>query len=152
MLEGSSARLLLDKTPAYALILDFAAKLYPDARFVVLTRHPMAIWASYVESFFDGDAAVAHTHNPLIERYVPAIARFLREQPAPLCHVRYEELVADPGTHMQRVCDFIGLPFEPEMIDYGERAEGRLRPRGDWAIRSRWASRRGRARPPSIAG
>ena len=43
----------------------------------------MAIWSSYVESFFDGDAGVAHAHNPLIERYVPAMSRFLRERPVP---------------------------------------------------------------------
>jgi hypothetical protein len=36
-------RFFLDKTPAYALVLPFLAKLYPAARYVVLTRHPLAI-------------------------------------------------------------------------------------------------------------
>ena len=81
LLEPSGRALLLDKTPAYALVLDFLAKLYPQAKFVVLTRNPMAIWSSYVESFFDGDHEVAYAHNPVLERYVPAIGRFLREAP-----------------------------------------------------------------------
>jgi hypothetical protein len=127
LLESSGARLLLDKTPAYALVLDFAATLYPKARYVVLTRHPMAVWASFVESFFDGDEQVAHQHNPLLERYVPAIARFLREQPAPIHHVRYEELVQDPEGHMERLCAFLGLDFEPAMVDYGSAAESGAR-------------------------
>lgn len=124
MLAPSGRTTLLDKTPAYALVLDFVTRLYPQARYVVLTRHPMAVWCSFVDSFFDGDHVVAHDHNPLLERYVPAIARFLREKPVPLCHVRYEEIVRQPEKEMSAVCDFADLPFEPEMVDYGERDGG----------------------------
>ena len=81
--SAGDATLLLDKTPAYALSLDFLAKLYPNARFIVLTRHPIAVWSSFVDSFFDGDDVVAHEHNPLLERYVPAIARFIRTTDVP---------------------------------------------------------------------
>ena len=123
LLEASGRSLLLDKTPAYALVLDFLAKLYPQARYLVLTRHPLAVWSSFVESFFAGDAEVAHAHNPLLERYVPAIARFLRERPVPLHALRYEELVSEPESALAGICRFLGLDFRPEMIDYGARAE-----------------------------
>jgi hypothetical protein len=123
LLEPSGRKLLLDKTPAYALSLDFVAKLYPRAKYVVLTRNPMAVWASFVESFFDGDAAVAHAHNPLLERYVPAIARFLRRDDVASCQVRYETLVAEPETELRRIADYVGIDFEPDMVDYG-RAGG----------------------------
>ena len=118
-LAPSGRRWFLDKTPAYALVLDFVAKLYPDARYVVLTRHPMAVWSSCVESFFDGDAAAAHARNPILERYVPAIARFLREPPVPLVHVRYEALVTDPEATLREICGHLGVDFEPGMIEYG---------------------------------
>ncbi len=124
LLAGSGKPMLLDKTPAYALVLDFLVRLYPKARYVVLTRHPLAVWSSYVESFFDGDHEVAHAHNPLLERYVPAIARFLRERPVPYVHVRYEELVGDPARELERICQHLGVPFEPGMVRYGESAEG----------------------------
>jgi hypothetical protein len=123
LLESSGRKRLLDKTPAYGLVLDFVEKLYPRARYVVLTRNPLAVWSSYVNSFFDGDHAVAHAHNPLLERYVPAMARFLRETRVQHCHVRYEELVQSPREEMQRLCEFLDLPFEEDMIEYG-RSEG----------------------------
>ncbi len=126
-LAPSGRRIYLDKTPAYALVLDFLAKLYPHAKYVVLTRHPMAIWSSYIDSFFAGDAASAYARNPVLERYVPAIARFLRERPVPLVHVRYEELVRDPEKHLREICAFLGIAFDPGMIDYGD-AEGAARP------------------------
>ena len=119
------AKLLLDKTPAYALILDFLARLYPNARYIVLTRHPLAVWSSYVDSFFDGDDRVAHDHNPLLERYVPAIGRFLRDRPVAIQRVRYEELVRDPESHARALAQFLGLEFEPAMVDYGSAADAR---------------------------
>ena len=57
-------RFFLDKTPAYALVLPFLTKLYPQAQYVVLTRHPLAVLSSYVESFFDGDYRVALDAQP----------------------------------------------------------------------------------------
>ncbi|MFB0976950.1 MAG: sulfotransferase [Myxococcota bacterium] len=122
LLAPSGRELLLDKTPAYALVLDFAARLYPNAKFVVLTRHPLAVWSSFVTSFFDGDHEVAHNHNPLMERYVPAIARFLRERPVDLHHLRYEEMVSEPEAHMEKLCAYLEVPFEPGMVNYGDQA------------------------------
>jgi hypothetical protein len=125
LLAPSGREILLDKTPAYALVLDFAARLYPKAKFIVLTRHPMAVWSSYVTSFFDGDHVVAHNHNPLMERYVPAIARFLRERPVDLHPIRYEELVSDPESQMETLCSYLGIPFDPGMVNYGDQADSK---------------------------
>ena len=116
-------RFFLDKTPAYALVLPFLAKLYPRARYVVLTRHPLAVLVSYVESFFDGDWNVAVEHNPVLARYVPAMAAFLRERPVAFVQVKYEELVRDPETHFRRICEYLDVPFEAQAIAYGEQGD-----------------------------
>jgi hypothetical protein len=123
LLEPSGRAFLLDKTPAYALVLDFVARLYPKARYLVLTRNPLAIWSSYVESFFDGDFEAAHRFNPILERYVPAIARFLRAREVPLHPVRYEALVSDPGQVGQGICAFLGLEWDPRIVEYGREAK-----------------------------
>jgi Sulfotransferase family len=120
---GPGKRFFLDKTPAYALVLPFLTKLYPHAHYVVLSRHPLAILSSYVESFFDGDYGVAVNHNPVLARYVPALARMLRERPVPFVDVRYEDLVRDPETHFRRICDHLRIPFEAGAIAYGEQGD-----------------------------
>ena len=131
LLAPTGSSLLLDKTPAYALVLDFLTKLYPDAKYVVLTRNPMAVWSSFVDSFFDGDHEVAHAHNPVLERYLPAIGRFLREAPVPYIHLRYEEVVRDPEAQARRLCEHLSIGFEPGMVDYGAQPGGRTEtPRG----------------------
>jgi hypothetical protein len=123
--KGGDATLVLDKTPAYALNLDFLVRLYPDARYIVLTRHPIAVWCSYVDSFFDGDDRVAHEHNPLLERYVPAIGRFLRTAQVPIHRVPYENLVQEPEENARKICTFLEIEYESGMIDYGSTGSSR---------------------------
>ncbi|HIJ74946.1 MAG TPA: sulfotransferase [Candidatus Hydrogenedentes bacterium] len=118
-LATSDKAICLDKTPAYALVLPFMMKVFPDAKYVVLTRHPVATFSSYVNSFFDGDYELAQNFNPILNRYVPAIAAFIRQDDVPHIHVRYEDLVKDPETWMGRIYDHIGVPFEKETINYG---------------------------------
>ncbi len=131
-LESKGAKpICLDKTPAYALVLPFIAKVFPDARYVVLTRHPLAAFSSFANSFFDGDYQVAQNYNPLLNRYVPALAAFLRQKDVPVIHVRYEDLVKDPETWFAKICEYIGVPFEKEAIDYGKSEEERPKGLGD---------------------
>jgi hypothetical protein len=35
------------------------------------------------------------------------------------CTVRYEELTTAPDTVVRGLCEFLGVPFEPAMLDYG---------------------------------
>jgi len=121
-LSTSGKSICLDKTPAYALILPFIAKVFPDAKYVVLTRHPLALFSSYANSFFDGDYETANNHNPILNRYVPALADFLRRPEPQHFHVRYEALVKDPESWMRRIYDYVGVPFEKDTIDYGKSA------------------------------
>lgn len=122
----------LDKTPAYALAAPFIAHVYPDASYIVLTRHPPAIFSSFAHSFFDGDYEAAHGFNPIIERYVPAMAAFLRRETPPMLHVRYEDLVRDPEHWFERICMYMKIPFEPDAVNYGKhRDNGRPDGLGD---------------------
>jgi hypothetical protein len=59
--------------------------------------------------------------------------------------VRYEDLAADPAAETRRLCEFLGVPWEAQMLDYGTFEHGRFRPGlGDWSdnIKS------GRVQPP----
>jgi len=122
MLSTSESSYFLDKTPANALVLPFLQRLYPDAKYVVLTRHPLAVFSSYANSFFDGDWRGAHAFNPILERYVPAMGAFLRERPVPLLHVAYEDLVTEPAAQLERIFAFLGLENDPDAVEYGKAA------------------------------
>ena len=120
MAESTGKKMMLDKTPANALVLPFLARVYPEAHYVVLTRHPLAILSSYAGSFFEGDYDAAVSFNDILGRYVPAMAKFLRERPAPLYHIKYEDLVKQPEAKMAEIFEFLGLPNEEGAVNYGE--------------------------------
>lgn len=119
-------RYFLDKTPANALVLPVLTKIYPRARYIVLTRHPAAVFCSFANSFFEGDFEAAEKFNPILSRYVPAMADFLRQDEVPFLQVGYEELVAEPEAVLERISSHLGIPFEPEALNYGRtEVEGR---------------------------
>jgi len=120
MLEKSGRQMMLDKTPAYALVLPFLSKLYPKARYVVLTRHPLAVLSSYAGSFFEGDYDAAIEFNDVLGRYVPAMAAFMRQNDVPFHRVRYEDLVSEPEARLAEIFEFLGLPNEEGAVDYGK--------------------------------
>jgi hypothetical protein len=118
LLDNGGKALFLDKTPAYALVLPFLTRLYPRARYIVLTRHPAAIFSSYSASFFDNDDHEAVRFNPVLARYVPAIGRFLRDPPARLHHVRFEALVCAPAPTLSALSLFLGIADQPDALQY----------------------------------
>jgi hypothetical protein len=125
MLAPSGRRYFLDKTPAYATVLPFLTRLYPAAKYVVLTRHPLAVMSSYANSFFLGDWHAAHAFNPILERYVPAMAKLIREARVPLLQVGYETLVATPEPELARIFGFLGLEHDAGAVNYGKRFEAK---------------------------
>ncbi len=123
MLAPSGKERFLDKTPAYALVLPFLAKLYPHAKYVVLTRHPLAVFSSFANSFFNGSWADAHAFNPILERYVPAMGEFVRKRPVELHQVAYESLVAAPEAELASMFRYLELPPDPGAVEYGKRGK-----------------------------
>lgn len=123
MLAPTGKDRFLDKTPAYALVLPFLAKLYPSAKYVVLTRHPLAVFSSFANSFFNGSWDDAQAFNPILDRYVPAMADFVRKQPVAIHQVAYEDLVAEPEKELGAIFDYLGLPADPGAVEYGKRGK-----------------------------
>jgi hypothetical protein len=113
----------LDKTPEYTTVWPFLTKVYPDAKYIILTRHPAAILASFANSFFDGDFTLAQRHDPILARYIPALAGFLRQTEVNFVHVSYETLVRDPEQCLKKICDYLEIPFEPEAVNYGGKQD-----------------------------
>ena len=71
------------------------------------------------DGVFEGSYEEAYAFNPIVHRYVPAIAKVLREQTVPHVRVRYEDVVADPSRELERINEHLELPHEEEAIDYG---------------------------------
>lgn len=134
-LVRSGKTFFVDKTPANAFAYQRVAACWPDARFVFLLRHP----ASIARSWYEAGAGRRTPEEAALDalRYMKAVQRARGALNG--CTVRYEDLTADPETETRRVCEFLGVAWEPEMLSYGEQTvlEKGL---GDWKDKIRSGS------------
>ncbi|HWC13733.1 MAG TPA: sulfotransferase [Actinomycetota bacterium] len=112
-----------DKTPRYVEHLELLARLFPTARFIHLIRDGRNVALSYANVPFGpktiGKAAALWAkrvcagyqvgRSVLADRYL---------------EVLYEDLVEDAEGETRDICAFIGVEFDPGMLDYTERARG----------------------------
>ena len=169
--EWAGDRLIVDKTPSYALDLPTLARaeeLFAAPLYLHLVRHPRATIDSYVEARMDrvyqefpfapaeqAEAIWLLAHRNILEH--------LAGVPAERQHrLRFEDLVRDPEGSMRALNSFLGIDFEPAMLQpyQGERMTDGLhagtRMMGDpkfhqhrgieAAVADRWRSAEGRLR------
>ncbi len=120
-LKNSGKRYFLDKTPNYARsILPFIERLLPQAKIIILTRHPLAVLSSVAHTFYDGDYDRAYFSRNILGTTIPPVARFLKESRVEHIHVRYEELVSDPVQHVRQLFAYLNLDYQEGCISFGE--------------------------------
>lgn len=130
--NGSAAKRFVLKSPPHTARLPILRKLFPDAQFIHMVRHPYDIFESTVRlwrALWDTQGCqrprLGRLPNgaPTIEQYVLQTMELLyRDFPSQaaalpaenLCEVRYEDLVRTPIAEMQRIYRCLGIgAFEP---------------------------------------
>jgi hypothetical protein len=118
-----------DKTPLYMQHLDVLERAFPGARYVHIVRDgrnaAFSLLAMTRKPRFNlsrprgvGDFAVAW------RREVRAAQAFGRTNP--YHELRYEDLVDQPEARLREVCAFLGLEYEPRMLEYHRREDPSL--------------------------
>jgi hypothetical protein len=127
------------KTPANVLIWRRIADIWPDARFIFLLRHPAAVVASLCKSWDpDWHNGQAGTPDKVINYLLRRMGQVEEARGAlPGLSVRYEELTANPAEVSRRICEFLGVRFEPGMLEYGKFDSRFARGLGDTSAKIR---------------
>lgn len=97
----------LDKTPRYTLIAEELIRTFPDAKFIVLWRHPLAVAAS-IASTFRKDRWCPDEFAIDLHEGLDRLHRFSRDHADRICQVRYEDLVSEPEAELARVGAYLG--------------------------------------------
>lgn len=100
-----SKRVLLEKSPPNLIRTRFLQAMFPNARFVIMQRHPVAV--AYATQKWSRTPVAS-----LIEHWLVCHELFEADRPR-LKHVlvvRYEELVAAPQAVLDEICVFLDLP------------------------------------------
>lgn len=114
---GSGAKVFIDKTPRYYLIVPFLAEAFPDARFIFLFRNPLEVLSSILKTWHH-DRMTPRLRGSYVDimrgpRLMAEGAKLLGDRA--LC-LDYRELVSVPEDVMRRSCDYMGITFSEVML------------------------------------
>ncbi len=111
-----------DKTPANVLYVDLLAGAFPKARFLHIVRDGRDVVPSLMEMHFGPDrfGAAALFWRDRVSRGRAGGRRVGADR---YREIRYEDLVADPEPVLRDICSFFELPYEPNMLEYHQRAD-----------------------------
>lgn len=104
----------VEKTPRHLEVPALISETWPQARIVRIVRDPRDAAVSLTKVPFGTPSLL--TNLSLLARMNEAASDFYRESEQALT-VRYEDLVAAPERELRRICAFVGVEFEPGMVE-----------------------------------
>ncbi|MFH1161140.1 MAG: sulfotransferase [bacterium] len=121
-------RLIGDKNPLYSIYISRFLNVFPDARFVCITR-------DYRDNFISMQhLADLKLEAPILSLQVTRwrfVAReflqYKKRYPDRFYLVRYEDVVTRQEEALRGVCGFLGLPFDPAVFDFFKKKDETLR-------------------------
>jgi hypothetical protein len=111
----------VEKTPRHLEVPELIVETWPHARIVRIVRDPRDAAVSLTKVPFGTPSLL--TNLSVLARMNEAAADFYRESGVALT-VRYEDLVATPEPELRRICDFIDVDYEPDMLEDRSSATG----------------------------
>ena len=122
-----------DKTPEHIEVVPTLLSWFPNARVVHTFRDPRAIYVSLRRKErterLSAVGRVARRVGPLFEMYASTSLalrwrsmarrhrRYTAAYPGRYTLQRFEDLLAKPEEAVRRLCDFVGIEFDPAMLE-----------------------------------
>ncbi|GAX34041.1 non-ribosomal peptide synthetase [Nodularia sp. NIES-3585] len=127
-------RILVDKTPSYSIdlaTLKRAERNFQNPLYIHLVRHPYATMRSYEQARVEQTFPYQHPfHRRELAELVWLISHenileFLQQVPQERQYqVKFEDIVSQPQTSVEGLCQFLGLEFHPDMLQpYKEKKQ-----------------------------
>jgi len=101
-----------EKTPHHALEAELLCDLFPDCRLIHLVRDPRDVVASLQRMPWGSSSISANAR--LWVRCVTTVERC--SEKSNFLRVNYESLVSHPEPGLQRICTFLGTPYDENML------------------------------------
>ena len=124
-----SAELYGEKTPENLAYILELKKAFPGSKFILLLRHPMdVIYSIYENAEHLGNSPLSQKDilkwvRPIIKRDLNTILKYKKNILPEYKFVKYEDLILDPQVVLKEICSFLGIEFEPQMLDYQNKKE-----------------------------
>jgi hypothetical protein len=113
----------LEKCPDTSLsddALDACLRYYPQSRYIHLTRHPATTMRSMIHYWSalteDAESLVTTAASVWYASHLRIVRRLSQLPPERWMKIRAEDIVGDPVTWLPGVLDWLGLPYDNQVI------------------------------------
>jgi hypothetical protein len=109
-------RLVGDKNHGYTIYTERLLKLFPDAKFVYILRDYRDTYQSVKNVDFELPVVSLVVYK--WKYFYKKALKAAEKHPDSFYFIRYEDLVTDPVLHLKKICEFLGVPYVPEVFDF----------------------------------
>lgn len=113
---------IVDKMPGNFVFVGLIYQLFPNAKIIHSTRHPMAtIWSNFSTLFADG---LKYTYRLDVlaryyQKYRQLMTHWQSSLPSQLIYsLDYESLVQFPEAEVKALLQYLDLPWDPNCLDF----------------------------------
>lgn len=110
-----------DKNPGYTIYTERLAQIFPDAKFIQITRDYRDHFVSVRNVDFELPMVSLVVFKWRL--FVKHFRKMVEKHPDTHLEIRYEDLVTHPEKEMKRLCEFTGVPFDPQIFDFYKQAD-----------------------------
>lgn len=107
----------LDKTPRYHLIINELLETFPDAKFIIIWRNPLAVAASMIETWGHGKWNL-HWFETDLYSGLNNLARAYTANPERIFAVRFESFIIEPKKITEDIFSHLGLSNNNDATNY----------------------------------
>lgn len=111
----NSSGFFLDKTPRYHNIIPELARIFPEAKFLLLSRNPLAVTASILRTWSKDRFHRLYQFTGDIENGSSNLTRAIDLLGERCLVLNYENFTEKPEQELQRICRFLNIPLNPGM-------------------------------------
>lgn len=116
-LSDENSIYFLDKTPRYFFIIDFIAKIFPEAKFIFLTRNPLDTVVSYITSFNNNSITSFDQYDQDFNLGFKAISDGYAKHKNRSILVSYENLVGkDKENVVSNIFDYLEIENDTDVL------------------------------------
>jgi protein O-GlcNAc transferase len=109
--HNSPYDIIIEKTPTHVRKIETVAQYFPDAKFIIMIRHPYDVIASQYKRHGDLKKAITR-----VKKDYASITNVQHMECVKI--VRYEDVVEKAEEVLKDVCMFVGLLFDAEMLNF----------------------------------
>ncbi|MBI6553356.1 sulfotransferase [Pseudomonas veronii] len=115
--QSHGKRWLIEQTPWYGQRLDLVTTLFPEAKFIHVVRDGRDVALSFSRTTWWHRSARLNLSRWQREIKKIALDAKCFVNPEAYLEVKYENLVADTTAELKKICKFLGVDFDPVMLD-----------------------------------